>query len=447
MQEFDDGFGAALYVGGEFTSAGGIPASHIARWNGTAWSAVGSGLAGGVEALAVFDAGSGPQLYAGGAFPGGFARWDGSSWSVVEGGAYDVHALAVHDDGSGLGPALYLGGAFTIAGGVPANRIASWRPGHWSALGVGATQDVDALVSFDPGTGPILVVGGRFQWAGGGPPGHLSSWANGAWHPISGGIAGPIQFQAEVATLFVHDDGSGSGPALYVGGNFTAVGDVPTANLARFDGTTWTEPDHGVQSEVRTMCAFDDGQGQGASLFVAGFLESAGPVVSSGLARLGGCGSIGTPVCAGDGSGAACPCGNPSAAGSKAGCQNSLGTGARLVATGFASLGGDDVVLTGTQMPDTSALYLQGTSALGNQSGIAFGDGLRCAGGNVIRLGTHVNVQGASRHPAPGAQVSVQGAVTSPGTRVYQVWYRNAAAFCTPSTFNLSNGLRVLWVN
>jgi len=25
------------------------------------------------------------------------------------------------------------------------------------------------------------------------------------------------------------------------------------------------------------------------------------------------------------------------------------------------------------------------------------------------------------------------------------VWYRNAAAFCTNSTFNLTNGLNVVW--
>jgi hypothetical protein len=39
----------------------------------------------------------------------------------------------------------------------------------------------------------------------------------------------------------------------------------------------------------------------------------------------------------------------------------------------------------------------------------------------------------------------VRGAVTSPGTRSYQVWYRNAAAFCTPSTFNLTNGTSIVW--
>jgi hypothetical protein len=40
----------------------------------------------------------------------------------------------------------------------------------------------------------------------------------------------------------------------------------------------------------------------------------------------------------------------------------------------------------------------------------------------------------------------VTGAVAAPVTRVYQAWFRNAAAFCTPATFNLTNGVAVEWV-
>ena len=36
--------------------------------------------------------------------------------------------------------------------------------------------------------------------------------------------------------------------------------------------------------------------------------------------------------------------------------------------------------------------------------------------------------------------------VGTPGTRTYQVWYRNAAAFCNAETFNLTNGVEVVWV-
>ncbi len=149
-------------------------------------------------------------------------------------------------------------------------------------------------------------------------------------------------------------------------------------------------------------------------------------------------------VCAGDGTATACPCGNTGPSG--AGCANSLGLGAVLQATGAASLAADMVVLSGSQMPNSTALYIQGSMAMSGGLGIAFGDGLRCAGGSVVRLGTKMNTSGASQYPGPGdPSVSVRGGVTLPGTRVYQVWYRNAASYCTTATFNLSNGLMATW--
>ena len=36
-----------LYIGGSFTVAGGVIANGIAKWNGSSWSALGSGMNGG----------------------------------------------------------------------------------------------------------------------------------------------------------------------------------------------------------------------------------------------------------------------------------------------------------------------------------------------------------------------------------------------------------------
>jgi hypothetical protein len=51
-------------MGGFFTNAGGVPANNIAKWNGSTWSALGSGVDSSVLALAVF----GPDLYVHGGF-------------------------------------------------------------------------------------------------------------------------------------------------------------------------------------------------------------------------------------------------------------------------------------------------------------------------------------------------------------------------------------------
>ena len=133
-----------LYIGGNFTVAGNVVANNIAKWNGSSWSALGSGMRVGlidrlpsVAALAV----SGGTLYAGGDFTtaGGsaanyIAQWNGSSWSAARFGdeRHDcVYALAVS------GSTLYAGGDFTTAGGNAANYIAQWNGSSWSALGSG----------------------------------------------------------------------------------------------------------------------------------------------------------------------------------------------------------------------------------------------------------------------------------------------------------------------
>ena len=86
---FDDGSGQALYVGGGFESAGGVFVNNVARWNGKRWAALGGGANGSVNALAVFDDGSGPALYAGGNFTsaGGSAANHIAKWNGSKGGA------------------------------------------------------------------------------------------------------------------------------------------------------------------------------------------------------------------------------------------------------------------------------------------------------------------------------------------------------------------------
>ncbi len=157
-----------------------------------------------------------------------------------------------------------------------------------------------------------------------------------------------------------------------------------------------------------------------------------------------------TDYCFGDGTGTACPCGNNSVVGANEGCLNSLSAtlGGKLRATGCSSITGDTIVLSGTQLTNQSVLYFQGTTQAGTPAGngVVFGDGKRCAAGAVIRLGTKVGVGGASQYPV-GADLGVaaKGLVSAPGIRTYQAWYRNPAAFCTASTFNLTNGVQIAW--
>ena len=185
--------GEVVYVAGDFTDAGGSPANYVAKWNGTSWSALGSGFVDTVYAAAL----SGDDFYAAGYFetPDGsvanrIVKWDGGSWSVLgefangDENYFVAMAVAGSDiyvaetfylywpyywegyilhkwDGTNWStlPALngavnaitvsgndvYVGGYFTEAGGVPANNIAKWDGDNWSALGPGVNGGVTAI--------------------------------------------------------------------------------------------------------------------------------------------------------------------------------------------------------------------------------------------------------------------------------------------------------------
>jgi hypothetical protein len=146
-----------------------------------------------------------------------------------------------------------------------------------------------------------------------------------------------------------------------------------------------------------------------------------------------------------DGAGAiACPCGNAGSAGR--GCANSVvAIGTLLNGVNSPSVLGDSYSLVASGLPTTSTcLFFQGTT---NPAAAIFGDGLRCVAGTVIRLGSVTASSGNAVYPQSGdPRISVRGLIPAGGgQRFYQAWYRNAASFCTASTFNLSNGIAVHW--
>ena len=305
LTAFDDGTGSALYAGGLFTSAGGVPALSVAKWDGAAWSPLGAGLeGGGVFELAVFDDGSGPSLHAAGNFTssGGaplsrVAKWDGVNWLPLGAGLNDAAStLLVHDDGSG--PKLFAGGSFTQAGGVGAAHIASWDGSVWAPLDAGLDNAVGDLVEFDDGAGPVLFAVGSFTRSGFTTVPYVGRWDGSFWS----GLPGPFLFppyrafvhdftgagpelvvsesidaiyrrsenrwvrlsvgngQSPVASFAVFD--GGSGPKLYAGGSFTTSRDLVIDHFAVWDGGAWQPAIPGIASTVESLLVHDDGGGR-----------------------------------------------------------------------------------------------------------------------------------------------------------------------------------------
>ena len=150
--------------------------------------------------------------------------------------------------------------------------------------------------------------------------------------------------------------------------------------------------------------------------------------------------------CYGDGSGNGgpdCPCMNNAPPSTGEGCINSLGTGALLTPSGDPSVSNDTLVMTATQYPpNTHGYFFAGTAQVNGGLGIQLGDGLRCIGGQVVRIGK-VPPGGSNTLPHPGdPPLSQQYMIPAGARRYYQFFYRNPAGPCS-NGFSLSNGVPV----
>ncbi|MDE0892599.1 MAG: hypothetical protein OSB14_10495 [Planctomycetota bacterium] len=151
----------------------------------------------------------------------------------------------------------------------------------------------------------------------------------------------------------------------------------------------------------------------------------------------------GTIYCRGDGSGSAtCPCGNHST--NDGGCANGSGQGGLLSADGAANVSADSVILRATNLlPGQPCLFFQGNNAINSGDGVTFGDGLRCAGGAVIRL--EVSFPDSNGNAETSSSIAAKGACTAGDVKRYQSWYRDPQSSPCGSSFNLTNGYEITW--
>jgi len=119
-----------LYAGGGFTNADGVVVFGLAKWDGVSWEKVDN------DSDSV-SSGTAMTIYKGELFVGGtsvvtipstgitlnnIGRWDGSQWRALGLGTNStVFSMAVYNDD------LYVGGAFSQAGGITVNYIARWN--------------------------------------------------------------------------------------------------------------------------------------------------------------------------------------------------------------------------------------------------------------------------------------------------------------------------------
>ena len=149
-----------IFAGGSFTA---VTAYNVAKWDGSAWTAVGSGLTGTSSVVNKLLYKNG-ILYAGGTFTsaGGvtlcnIAKWDGSTWTPVGSGVGAngmVRDMVAHpSDGS-----ISIGGDFTSVDGLSSPYVAKWTGSAWTAY---TGLDGSAYAVGYNGDGSYLYAGGN----------------------------------------------------------------------------------------------------------------------------------------------------------------------------------------------------------------------------------------------------------------------------------------------
>lgn len=332
--------GATIYVGGTFTSIGGVDASSVASFDGASFAALGAGLDVHVEAFAVDDDG---VVYAVGpnrdfAPPHHVWKWDGAEWSALPGDLDGApHAVRILSDGTllvggefadangaagiarhdgagfvawngavtswdGQAPGgivsvihedptfgVCIGGMFGFVGATEASNVACFDDGAWSQLGDGMPGEVLAMVRDGADR---LVVGGGFAFFDDADPDAsplgiaVLDEAQDTFEPHAGGVH--LSSLTEVRALLPLPGGD----RLLVLGNHGGGGDVFAPHAAFLDdGTTWSALD--AQPIVGGIGAFLPGnegvyaalRRPDGSLLLGGFFDEAGGQVAANIVR------------------------------------------------------------------------------------------------------------------------------------------------------------------
>ncbi|EKX52840.1 hypothetical protein GUITHDRAFT_133265 [Guillardia theta CCMP2712] len=225
-----------LYLGGSFSSLGGLQVQNVAGWKENRSFALGLGVNGAVSDMCVVKG----SLVVVGSFTKAMnqqdvvdspfiASWDGSRWMPF-----------------GDGSLVFVGGRIEKIGDMAVGRVAkfSFLEGSWSVLGNGTGLrggNVHAMVEMD---GAVLI-GGSFTAAGQLTSGKLVAWRRTRFEAL-GEIGGDVYSLAVVGT------------SLFLGGNFLSINGVSIERVARYQNGRFFALDPVRDGTVMSI-AFADG--------------------------------------------------------------------------------------------------------------------------------------------------------------------------------------------
>jgi len=277
--------GDELYAGGFFTTAGGVTADCIAKWDGSGWSPVGSGLSEAgmhafsyhINSLVFYNS----ALYVGGDFDSiggararGIARRYKSVWGTAVPGIFhgQVDAMTVFRN------ELYITGGFDSLDGFFAGGIAKWNGAYWSPVGSdGKSRGGNAMLAYND----ELYVGG---------PRGVMKWDGTTWTDMSAGLGTGYYISALAAyanklyvstaanyppnAIMVWNDSSWTpivtprkgifyaglasyNGRLFAGGSYgsfdSSIGVTPSNGFASWNGSSWSAAAGGEIGGIATL--------------------------------------------------------------------------------------------------------------------------------------------------------------------------------------------------
>ena len=292
----------SLYVGGEFSTAGGQNVNYIAAWNwGThAWKA----LAGGVNSYVRSVATYGSNVYIGGDFTetightsiphiAKYTDTNSSSdeWSVVgQGKVTTVSDIEISPAGN-----IYAVGGFSDEVGVNPTSMAMWDGSQWKDL-TGDGHNLDAagikMAVSSSTTADVIYLGfinnDHMITSDGRQLERYAKWDGSRWHGLGYAI-GPFFDDRNTSYKLYNriNDLVWDGAYLYAGGNFQYAGDDSVHFLARWDpaNSQWS---HVGKTGLSTPGVVNALMLHNNELYIAGDFDSADGISVNNIVKWDG---------------------------------------------------------------------------------------------------------------------------------------------------------------
>ena len=249
----------ALVAAGDFLSSGTVGTARIASWDGSAWHSVGDGIPSPANAWVSAVAELRDTLFVAGAFADErtLLRFGGTSWDAVPGESAG-EARGLYVDGDSL---ILVGSLFRIGAWI--SDVQSWNGTSWTRIGETSWPAAETAIRYLD----RLVVGGRLcsYWAmDAEPTSNVVAWDGSGWDALERADAEDHGLEGYVQSLASYHG------SLVAAGSLrfrTSQGWSPTQPVARWDGVRWHAMREALSGRATSLAVFRDQLIVGGNLF------------------------------------------------------------------------------------------------------------------------------------------------------------------------------------